>query len=330
MPKSSRNGIFGSGTITVIDEPVMRSYARTAKVVFYVTWAVVGLLTASVLIARWQHALGTTGGSVLALITGAAIAVIPAAIAAALVAMWPIIRAVWWWAPELAIAAGGFTGWVELAAITPSGNAGIITRLIALAGIVGLLAVIRPARRALTRAAWCLVGRHRVRVCFSEFIITNRRGSLPLILGAIPTPAGERLWIWLRPGLSIGDLEQRSDKIAAACWATSVTAALPSPGNSALVRIDIKRRDPLTGVIASPLATIARLVIPGRRPQGPAPVLLDLTDVTAEDVTPSPPARPAKGTGTAQRPQWPDAPARRDTIIASPAVADGDDVSDWL
>jgi hypothetical protein len=324
MPKSSRNGVFGrgSGTITVIDEPVMRSFARTAKVVFYVTWAIVGLLSATVLVAKWQHALGTTGGSVLAFITGAVLGVIPAAVAAALVAAWPVIRAIWWWAPELALAAGAIAGWVELAAITPSGTAGIITRIIALAGIAGLLEVIRPARRAVIQAAWCLVSRHRVRVCFSEFIITNRRGSLPLILGAIPTPAGERLWIWLRPGLSIGDLEERADKIAAACWATSITATVPSPGNSALVRIDIKRRDPLTGVIASPLAAIAGGIRIGRKP-APAPVLLDLTDVTADDVTPARPSR------NPQRPQWPDAPARRDAAPASPAVASDDDLSDW-
>ena len=39
MPNSNR-GAFGrgNGTITVIEEPVLRSYRRKAKIVFYVTW----------------------------------------------------------------------------------------------------------------------------------------------------------------------------------------------------------------------------------------------------------------------------------------------------
>ena len=38
MPSSNR-GMFGrgNGTITVIEQPVMRSYLRKAKIVFYVT-----------------------------------------------------------------------------------------------------------------------------------------------------------------------------------------------------------------------------------------------------------------------------------------------------
>ena len=41
MPNSS-HGMFGrgSGTITVIEEPVMRSYRRKAKIVFYVIWVI--------------------------------------------------------------------------------------------------------------------------------------------------------------------------------------------------------------------------------------------------------------------------------------------------
>ena len=51
MPNSSR-GMFGrgSGTITVIEEPVMRSYRRKAKIVFYVTWVITGVLVIIVII----------------------------------------------------------------------------------------------------------------------------------------------------------------------------------------------------------------------------------------------------------------------------------------
>ena len=99
-----------------------------------------------------------------------------------------MLRAIWWWLPELAVTGGLATGWVELA------------------GHTALVAPPHPHRRhgrrsrplsgrcgaASTALAWCLVSRHRIRTCFSEFIITNRTGSLPLILGARPTPAGER------------------------------------------------------------------------------------------------------------------------------------------
>jgi hypothetical protein len=47
--------------------------------------------------------------------------------------------------------------------------------------------------------AWCQISRHRIRTCFYEFIITSRTGTLPLILGARPTPAGERLWVFCAP-----------------------------------------------------------------------------------------------------------------------------------
>ena len=49
MPSSNR-GMFGrgNGTITVIEEPVMRSYRRKGKIVFYVVLAITTALTAVV------------------------------------------------------------------------------------------------------------------------------------------------------------------------------------------------------------------------------------------------------------------------------------------
>ena len=95
---------------------------------------------------------------------------------------------------------------------------------------------LRPVRSRIHQALWCLVTRHRIRACFSEFIITNRTGSLPVILRARPTPVGERVWIWLRPGLSLDDLLDRLDKIAVACWATAALAeaasSSPTPRSS--------------------------------------------------------------------------------------------------
>src|SRR6185437_5024078 len=156
MPSSNR-GMFGrgNGTITVIEEPVMRSYRRKAKIVFYVTLVITATLTATVAASKWQP--------LLALFAGLVLGTVIAVIAAGIVTAWPVIRAIWWWTPETALTGSLIFGWVELGDHT-------------------------------NQAAWCLVTRHRIRTCFSEFIITNRTGSLPLILWARPTPVGERVW----------------------------------------------------------------------------------------------------------------------------------------
>jgi hypothetical protein len=313
MPKSSRPGVFSQrgGTVTVIEQPVMRSFMRKAKIVFWIVFLAVGLLAAAIIASKWQP--------ILALLAGGLIGLITAAITASAVAAWPIIRVIWWWLPELSLTGSLILGWEELASHT-----GLAVRIVTVTLIVGVPAGIAPVRRWVYRLAWCQVSRHRIRTCFNEFIITNRTGSLPLVLGARPTPAGERLWVVLRPGLSLADLQQRADKIAAGCWADSVIADRANLSNAALVRIDIKRRDPLTRTNDSPLKALFGTVIPGRKP-APAPVALDLTDVQAADVTTS----PKNGTSsTAQsRPKWPNLPAAH---TAEPASADADEITDWI
>jgi hypothetical protein len=314
----------GSGTVTVIEQTVQRSYIRKAKIVFFITWAAVTLLAATVLVGKWEPKLGGTGAAVIALITGGLVGLVSAFLLAVTVAAWPVLRAIWWWLPELAVTGGLLVGWVELAAHTA-----LLPRLILTAGVVGVPAVVRPVRRVICALAWCQISRHRIRTCFNEFIITNRTGSLPFILGARPTPAGERLWIWLRPGLALADITGRLEQIAAACWATSVVADLAS-ANSALLRIDIKRRDPLTGTVSSPLAQLLGGVIPGRRSAAvPDPSALDLPDIDPADVSGNP-----DRTG---RPSWPQQPQRRtqqgtlEGVIVGPDVLpDQDDIDDWI
>ena len=181
MPKSNRGGSFGrrSGTVTVIDEPVRRSSIRTAKIVFHVLWPVIGLLSATVLASTWHP--------ILALFAGIGIGLVVALIAAFLVAIWPVLRTLWWWAPEITLALALVAGWVELADHTT-----LPYRIGVVIILAGVPVVIRPVRQPIIAVAWCLITRHRIRVCFSEFIITNRTGSLPLILWAIPTRVGER------------------------------------------------------------------------------------------------------------------------------------------
>ena len=82
MPNSNR-GSFGrgTGTITVIEEPVLRSYRRKAKIVFYLTWVIVGVLAATVAASKWHP--------IIALLAGLAAGLITGAIASAVVAAWP-------------------------------------------------------------------------------------------------------------------------------------------------------------------------------------------------------------------------------------------------
>ena len=319
MPKSNSRLPFGggAGTVTVIEQPVLRSYIRKAKIVFFITWAATALLAATVLVSKWEPKLGATGAGILALITGGLIGLVPACIIAALVAAWPVLRAIWWWLPELAVTGGLLISWVELA-----GHTTLAPRIIITAAMIGVPAAIGPVRRSISAVTWCLVTRHRIRTCFSQFIITNRTGSLPLMLAARPTPAGERLWIWLRPGLCLADIQDRTEEIAAACWATAVVADIASASNSALVRIDIKRRDPLTGTVTSPLAQLLSGITPGRK-QDTAPVTqaLDLPDVPAAEVT-----KPTHKSGPAPWPQ-PQPGTVQGAVVPDAAK---DDINDWI
>ncbi len=310
MPKSSRRSPFGrSGTVTVIEEPVARSYIRKAKIVFFITWTAFALLAATVLAGRWHP--------VIALIAGAFVGLVPAFLIAVTIAAWPVIRAIWWWLPELALLAAVITGWQELA-----GHTAWWARLLIIAAVIGVPASIKPVRRGVSALAWCLISRHRIRVCFSEFIIANRTGSLPFILAAVPTTAGERLWVWLRPGLSLEDIMSRLDTIAAACWAATVLADQASASNAALIRIDIKRRDTLTGTVRSPLTAVLGGIVPSRgQDPGPLPAALDLPDITPGEVT----APPARTDGPAPWPQKNKQPA-----AAAADTADKEDISDWI
>jgi len=306
MPNSNR-GYFGrgNGTITVIEEPVLRSFRRKAKIVFYVTWVLTGVLAATVFASKWHPIIALLAGLALGLITGA--------VAGAIVAAWPVIRAIWWWAPETVLLGGLITGWIELADHTT-----LIWRLAAVAAAAVVLVAFRPLRAWLNALAWCLVTRHRVRTCFSEFIITNRTGSLPLILWAQQSRVGEGVWIWLRPGLALDDIQTRLDKIATACWASTATVEPASTSNAAYVRMDIKRRDALTERVRSPLLALIAPATPARDLDTiPLPTALDLADVTEHDVTPA--RRQAR-------------PGHKPTPAASmPAVqAAADDITDWL
>ena len=272
--------------------------ARKAKIVFYVVWITVVLLAATVAASKWHP--------IIALFAGAAIG---AAIGA------DRRRRSWPPGPCCAPSGGGLpetrsspAAWSSAGSSSPT-TPTLSIRLAAVAVIVGVPAAIQPVRRCIT-ACWCLVTRHRIRTCFSEFIITNRTGSLPLILWARPTPVGERVWIWLRPGLSLDDLQDRLDKIAVACWASrrpgrgrlGIQRRVRPAGHQAPRRADRHHHLPLldlikSGTLPPPSGTHAEL-----------PTALDLPDVAASEVVATP-ADPLKR---------PDGPGARPAITVGP------------
>lgn len=95
------------------------------------------------------------------------------------------------------------------------------------------------------------------------------------------------------------------------------------------MRIDIKRRDPLTGTLPSPLAAVIGDRIPGGKPAAsvPAPVSLDLTDVQAPDVLVTP-VKNGTVARNGNRTQWPGPPASNGTAPASPAA--DENLADWI
>ncbi|MFU8851117.1 hypothetical protein ACNAW0_09060 [Micromonospora sp. SL1-18] len=310
MSKSSPRRPFGgksSGTVTVIEARVHRSSARNARLAFYLTAVIVGLLSA-VVAASYMH-------PIVALFVGALIGVPLGVFVWVLVRIWPVLRLLWWWSTEIVFTTGAISFWVQLANHTAAPvTAGVV------ALVVGVPAAVPVIRRTVFGWFMCLFVRHRLRVCFAQFIISNRSGSLPLILWAKPTPVGERVWVYLRPGLSLADLEGRLDRIAVACNASTALIERASDGNAAYLRFDIKRREVLTAEVGSPLVDV---IDPDNTPAteritGSVPTALDLPDVDVPAVTlPAQPKKPPATTANGSKP-------------AASTSPDDDDVSDWI
>lgn len=334
MSKSSRRSFgrrSGSGTVTVIEAQVHRSFARNARLAFYITALVVALLSASVLADRMHPIIAAMLGVLLGAVAGAVLWMV--------VRAWPVIRIVWWWLPEITLAAVAVVGWTVLAHHTT-----LPVRLAVVALVVGVPALVPAVRRRLVAVAWCLVVRHRLRVCFAQFLIRNRAGTLPLILWARPTPVGERVWIYLRPGLSEADLQNNLDKIAVACHASAVVVERARDGGrAAYLRVDIKRRDVLTGKVGSPLPGLVDPHAPAvGRDTATIPTALDLPDVPAQPAaatTPAPATGPTSANGgrpapaTGGKPASVSAGAKTSPSSSSAVVTaagDEDDITQWI
>jgi hypothetical protein len=310
MSKSTPNRAFGrrSATVTVIEAKVHRSSERKARFAFIIAALLVGVITMIVASATMHP--------ILAALLGAAVAAPAGALVWVLFRIWPVIRLVWWWFLEIATVTAVMYGWVQLAQHTP-----MWVRFVVVGLVVGVPALVPAIRRRVVALVWCVIVRHRLRVCFAQFIVANQSGSLPLILWARPTPVGERVWIYLRPGLSVADLQGRLEKIAVACHASSVLVERANDRNSAYLRFDIKRREVLTANVSTPLVDVVDPSVP-KVPRQPAtvPTALDLPDVSDDPAL----AKAAKSAGS------PNGKKPAGTSAGSSSTDDGDDLNDWI
>ena len=296
-------------TVSIIDKGLSGSSVRRAKL---------GFLLTAVLTALTVWAIARTITSPLAAVVIAVLSGLAAGSVVFVAAFcWPVIRAVWHWFFELTAAAAVLAAYNVLSGVMHAWWA-LAVMVLAFGGPF----TYPPARKRVIALSWCAITRHRLRVCFSEFIKTGTAdGRLPLILTAHPTPAGERVWVWLRSGLSFADLEGRYDKVAVATWGTEVRATRHVK-YAALVRVDITRRNTLTKTVGSPLSglipsqTTSSPVSPAAPPSSAALDLPGVPDITSEP-----------------RPGRPERPARKNTnpSPAPTAVTDaGDDTADWI
>ncbi|HWB35163.1 MAG TPA: hypothetical protein VHA75_03970 [Rugosimonospora sp.] len=293
----------------MIETAVSTNFRRNARITFYVVAFVTFILSALVL-SHYTH-------PILGILLGVLIGVVVAIPPALLVFCWPVLRVFLRWWVEIVAVVALVWGWCWLNTHTNLLVSGLVVAL-----LVGAPAAFGPARRFVRGWVMCLVVRHRLRVAFNAFIVANRQGSLPLILHATPTPAGERVWVWLRPGLSLSMLTGQTDKLAVTCWARETTVVAGSKNRAALVRVDVARRNPLVHTVVSPVPDLVPADFdPADAPTSPGmpPVLhLDLPD--APEVSMPAPAATPRQANRGGKPRTAPEPAVSD---------DGDNNADW-
>jgi hypothetical protein len=247
MPESRGAGATPHNVVTLIETSAMRTASAKARLVIMSVTAVSALVGAIVLTPWW--------GPLWGLVVGGAAGFALGLVAGAVVAVWPVLRVLWHWSAEITFALGLVAGSTWLSTHTAAFVAAVLLPLSAAVALA-----MPPVRRFVRAWVWCAIMRHRLRLSFAAFLRSRNRihirGAQPLILLARPTPAGERVWVWLRPGLDLEELENNTTKLAVACWASTVRVACTSQRHAALVRIDVSRRDPLTRLVTSPLVEL--------------------------------------------------------------------------
>jgi hypothetical protein len=293
----------------MVEVGVLHDSTRRSKIAFWSVGTVAGVATGVIGAGFTQP----FKAALIGLLAGAIVGFV----AAFIMFCWPALRFAWHWSAEIVLLGLFLTAYLALLRVMASWLA---LSLLALAALGPM--TVPPIRRRLAPLWWCMVSRHRLRLCFAAFIASRRIGLTPLILLARPIPAGERVWVWLRPGLALADLEARLDRLAAGCWAAECRVAPASRRYAALVTVDIARRNPLNATLGSPLTGLVPTPRRSVVPVSPAVVGgMDLPDVP-DPATPVEGKRPTKAIRSAE------APLTVADIIS--ARRGDDDLSDWV
>lgn len=159
---------------------------------------------------------------------------------------------------EIAVIVAGLLAWSWLTDHLPAWGAGLVL------GVPALTALAVPvSRRYLHRRALAVLTRHRLRSVFVQRRVMNWTGNLPVLLWSRPTPVGERVWVLLRAGIDGVDIERNLPHIASGCFARDARISV-TRRMTALVFVDVIRRDPLGGPAvrpATPPRPVARPVL---------------------------------------------------------------------
>jgi len=193
---------------------------------------------------------------------------------------------------EITVAATLLAVWLWLTDRMAPEWAGITLGVVAV-----VLAAVPHSRRYVVRRAVAVETRHRLRAALVQCRVLNYDGNPPLLLWSRPTQVGERVWLLLRAGHDLDDLDRVSGRIATSChgWSARVSRARRV---SSLVVVDVIRRDPL----ARPVPFASRLAEWLRRgtPNGGEPAVV----IPLQRPTPATPSAPAAaGAGD---PDWSD------------------------
>ncbi len=236
----------------------------------------------------------------------------------------------WRWRTELLTLAVAIYAWTLL-----NGPLGAEAAVIAIVTVIAVVFTVPHSRRIVWPRVQCVASRHRLRTCLAQLAVSNRDGRLPWIVWIKPTPVGERAWLWMITGLSVDDINNRTEALAAACWARE-TRIERARTRAMFVRVDIVRRDPLSEPepINNPLIDDTRhvqAVEPGRVIE-----LINTRRATTRTDRRPVPTPPAKVTTEGTKPVPPTQTAAeqsRDTEeSARPRIVTrhGEDVSDYV
>lgn len=243
-------------------------------------------------------------------------------IVASFSALWLLIGLVIRARAELVLLGGGWATDYWLSSLLGPVWAGVT-----LASVLALALGVRPIGRHLTSRAWCVLDRHRLRLCLRQTKVRtmNMDGSLPLLLWARPTAIGERVWLWVRAGSSPEDIEDALEYIAPACYARSArTQAVRRL--TTLVVLDIIRRDPLSKStpITSPLARLTSLVTGAVRTEGTEAI----TPASIDEITREGALDTASRGRRSKKPGSPGTPESSDAPAVTPVQEDYSDYID--